>query len=121
MDAKDELIRMTEPHLQWIYGPFSKDKQPPKMPKNGDWIITVSTNIQDMLRFNVGKFHCLDARRDRIFYWTASSTLCDRLEWIAAYAFLPPLKHLDRPSDLRQFQTIVPLEMWLHTRDDSVT
>jgi hypothetical protein len=113
MDAKDELIRLTEPHLQWFYGPFSAFKLPPVMPKTGDWIITASVNNQAMIRFNVGQFHSILA--GQVYYKTASTALTDMLEWIAAYAFLPPIKDLQRPEKLLQFQTIVPCQIWLHT------
>jgi hypothetical protein len=99
MDAKNEVLRLTDPHLNWFYGPFSKQKPPPLMPKNGDWVMVV----YGALNVNVGQFRDTGALGDCFSYHTASCGLVDLWQDVAGYAVLPPfdvekLKSVGEPT-----------------------
>jgi hypothetical protein len=114
MDAKEEVERLNTPHLNWFYGPFSKDKKPPAIPNPGDWIIVAVVNYNGDLRFNVGQF--LDTGPgeggDCFRYSLASCSPNDNWEFIAAYALMPRWPHAEFPVGLRQFQAKVTSEIW---------
>lgn len=92
MDAKTEVLRLTDPHLNWFYGPFTKQKPPPFIPKNGDWMMVVylDPKMTGKLRVNVGQFCNTGALGDCFNYHTAACSLVDLWQDVAGYAVLPP-------------------------------